>query len=316
MTVKEELSDEQWLPINKQEPPVDQEISFCKKCFSRIAEHENGLCDDCYQNEITSEAYPCILNKLSTCVKYSGLKTPQAFVELLKYIEDDLPEIDGCHKSNQLLSVLIKLHSNKHLSYINKYRFPLVYVQTVEALSRKLKFLGEDAWKNDPMPVVLQQFLGETDKKMALLHVITLKIDLCDNASRNNYYKVLVAYTLSGKVFFVSSHYTRYATFKAMVLNSSVLNALNSKNVYVIYKLDNKFERCSPEEFGKKSETLDGEIVRGYLNGVSNTLGDNFAILRDIFPSFMVLEEDGSTFLKKIFLACCGLLNYNLCLDQ
>lgn len=149
MIIKEEFDEEETNIANRKESlqvEIKAETFSCINCNVTVSS-ENVLCSSCREEQkLAFEEYPCVTEMLKSApdhfMKYSGLLTVQSFIELLNYLEDDLPQIDGCHKSNQLLSVLIKLHFNNDWCYIDKHRFPFVYVKTVNVLHEKLQFLG------------------------------------------------------------------------------------------------------------------------------------------------------------------------------
>lgn len=314
MNIKEEVFEEETPPAIKEEPPDYDEIKpksetlLCEKCGENL---NTNFCVNCHKG--------CILEKLThttSLLNLSGLKTHEAFVELLKYIEDDLLELDGCPKSNQLLSVLIKLHSNKDLCFVNKYRMPLVFVRTVEVLSAKLGFLGEAAWRNDPTPTVLQPLLGETNKKLVIFHVISLKVHLSGTVPIKDYKSILVGYTASGRPFYLSPLYPRHKTLTSMIPASDVFTTLNDRNVFVVYKLNGEFVKGTSENFARSWQRLVDEEVHNYLEDVTMGLEKSFAVLGDVFGDHALGESDGGVFLRSIVGACMGLLNYKLYLKQ
>lgn len=317
MIVKEEFDENQ--PSVIKEEPLEVEIKpetfNCLRC-SVVTDGET-FCDNCNQMSTCSKSYPSILkilNESSLCLKYSGLSTPQSFMELLNYIGDDLPPIEGCFKSNQLLSVLVKLHFNKELGYMNKYRFPLVYVKTVNVLSEKLQFLGDTAWETSYAPLCFQKLFRANHKKIAIFHLVNIKVDFSDT-NKVDECKILVAYTISGRVFFVSSHFNATTSFKTIVKKSSIFDVIDSKEIYVVYKIDNNFVKCTPETFEKQCEKLPSD-AQNHFSKITNRIEDEFLILNSVFPAYTVLETDGTTFLQKIVSACGGLLNYKLALTK
>lgn len=309
MIVKEEFSIKEEIDDIKQE---EQSYNNCIKCNTTINITEGNLCDDCNQIEIISQQYPNVLELLKESqnhLKYSGLNTKQSFIELYKYVESDLiDDIENCHKSNQLLTVLIALVAKRNFYYIDKYRFPCVYVKTVNALSERLKFLWGNAWTTQTTQPFLQELLQENCKKIAILHVITLKI----NQTVRSNYKILIAYTINGKVFFVSPLYGEFSSFRAIVRNSSILNIFDD-DACLIYRLNNNFVKCKVEDFGKQQERIKTAAYY-YLNGIANRLENEFNVLKSSFCSYVLLESVGMCFLRQIICACCGLLNYKLAL--
>lgn len=317
--IKEEVFEEETPPTIKNEPPdvADDNVNddtkpfLCEKCGENLPQDTN-FCVSCYQD--------CVLEKLTHTphlLTLSGLKTFEAFVELLKYMEDDLLEIEGCHKSSQLLSVLIKLHSNRDFCFVSKYRMPLVYVRTVEVLSAKLAFLGDAAWKNDPTPTVLQPLVGETNKKIVIFHVISLKVHLSGTVPIKDYKSILVGYTASGRPFYFSPLYPRHKTLTSMIPASDVLTTLNcDKNVFVVYKLNGEFVKGTPENFARSWQRLVDDEVHNYLEEVTMGLERSFAVLGDVHGDYALGESDGGVFLRSIVGACVGLFNYKLYLKQ
>lgn len=147
VTIKEEFDECDVIEREHSNIEIKSEHFSCINCGVTV-QSENALCDTCRQEQDCAfEAYPCITEMLKSSpdyfMKFSGLTTVQSFMELFNYLEDDLPEINGCHKSNQLLSVLIKLHFNNNWWYIDKHRVPFVYVKTLNVINKKLEFLGK-----------------------------------------------------------------------------------------------------------------------------------------------------------------------------
>lgn len=185
------------------------------------------------------------------------------------------------------------------------------------ALSEKLQFLGEIAWKTERPPLHFHSLIKNTNTKIAILHVMKLKIGLNDRAPCEYNCRVLIAYTATGKVFFVSSNYVRFSSLTTMVSTSSLFDILNCTDVCIIYKFRNVYVCTTLKELGKKWQSLGhNKKISKYVNDVCHRLTKNFKILHKVFPRFVTLETNGSSFINKIVSACSGLLNYKLSLTQ
>lgn len=321
VTVKEEFAyedgDKSPPTIVKLEPAdaeIKEESFSCVNCSVPVTT-EDSLCARCkYQGACTSGEYPCVLESLKSApnhfLKYSGLFTVQSFVELLKYLEDDLPEIEGCHKSNQLLSVLIKLHFNNGWCYIDKHRFPFVYVKTVNVLHEKLRFLGTKAY-SEPVPLFLQSIFRPNCGNFIILDAVSVRVDFRDLKQNLKYMKFVVAYTASGKVFYISKPFSPHVSFKNMVINSDFFRIYDQKNNWIVYRHAEGFVKCRAKNF-KVSYMKIVDSAQCYFHEICSRLRLQFQILRYPFPEYCALETNGMNFVQKTLSACSCLLNYKL----
>lgn len=317
MVVKEEFDEEEEINHASRTESVEikTELFSCMTCNATVSS-ENAVCNSCRQEQNpTFEEYPCVTEMLKSApdhfMQYSGLLTVQSFIELLDYLEDDLPQIEGCHKSNQLLSVLIKLHFNNDWCYINKHRFPFVYVKTVNVLHEKLQFLGAKALESDVIPTFLRSLFRPDCVNVIVLDVITVKIDVQNQGRSRRFCKFLIAYTATGKVVFVSQPFSLITAFKTIVANSKVFKVLNTEGMWVVYKNEEGFVKCDIRNF-PVSWTKLAQYAQYHFHEVCTRVISQFQILRDKFPEYCLLETDGMNFVAKTLSACCNLLNYKL----
>lgn len=321
MIIKSETSEETVETFAEEDPNIQirqDEPLVCSKCKDVIIERNpvNHKCST--RRIIVRKIYPQFLDTLNETkyfLPYTNLTSLHSFFELFKYVEDDIRVIPDCPKSNQLLSVIVKLCSDVDLHFIEKTRFVDVYTDIVIILARKLKFLAENAYANpDATPGFLKIHLGKHHRKLVILQVITVQVNT-PYVSRD---KILVACTVTGKVFFVSRDISfKTIAFKALVKKSMIMKILYHRtDIYMVYKNDYSFVICTPKQFGKTFERVLSNDAHSYFERIANYL-EKFLILKSILPSYTYLHPCfGSTFARYVLQACSSLLNFQLCYNE
>lgn len=201
-----------------------------------------------------------------------------------------------------------------HTNYYNFYHSARD-VENSYSIIHVLKLLsfykGTKALEVDNVPPFLRSAFQEDIDKVVVLDVITVKVNVNERSRNKKFFKFLIAYTVTGKAFFVSHSFSLGTTFKSIIRNSEIFKSFSIKGVWVVYKQDDDFVKCNVKDFGVNYVKI-ADYAQSHFYEICSRIKNQYQILKDPFPEYSLLETDGMSFLLKTVFACCCLLNYKL----
>lgn len=240
--------------------------------------------------------------KFCECV---GLANIETFQEIYEYIKDDLTEIDDIPKITQLFTTLVKLHLNIDNFHVDPHKFPAIYVPVVERLFHNFQFMWRLKLPLLPAPSCVKNLFPVFSEHLVILHVLELKIkSAVTNPTQTVNY--LIGYTNFGHVFYISKAFRSISSYVQFAETSGLLTMLNKYSAY-IFEVGGMLYSCSVQS--KVPKLIQDEEMARYFDGITRRLVDRFVVLSGAFPEFMLGDTGNNSFLDRLVMVCCSLLN-------
>ncbi|KAF2880651.1 hypothetical protein ILUMI_25515 [Ignelater luminosus] len=246
---------------------------------------------------------------------FCGLPNISMFNALLRYVEDEMQELKGVTKFEQLFSVLTKLHKNEDNLYLNKYIFPPAYVYTVEVLYKKLKLWSKNLPDLSQVPEILTSEFGPIEQAAIIgIQTVHIRSNCPTFFNKVKSVKYIIGYSAFGEVFFVSKAYVSNLETVRLILDCGILRKLPENQWIFFYSSGVLCATQVTKSHIKKSPNIKdvnqiiSEKAERYITCVVNRLYDNFKVLH-LIPDFMLQNNQNVCFLDKLVYVCCMLLN-------
>lgn len=243
--------------------------------------------------------------KFCRCV---GIPNVETFNEIFDYIKDDLLEVERIPKVAQLFTTLVKLHLNVDNFTIDPHKFPAIYVSTIELLFEKFFFMWRLKLPLIAAPLSVQKNFPFHNEHLVVLSVLQLQVKntVKSQLSPTHTVKYLIGYTNFGHIFYISKAFRCINSYVEFVEASGLLKKLNKNSVY-IFEENGEIYSCSIDKNVPK--LVESEDVAKYFDRITRKLTSQFVVFSDVFPEFMLRDTGNNSFLDKLVMVCCSMLN-------